>query len=243
MREMIDCTSANLAHVQSLFPNPQVWAAYITGSPDVRYTDAQLASIPDTAVTVTIDQGYTGSPVPTAIVRDVEFGAWSPKNAVDKTNWHTERPTIYCDRYDLTRAGGVLASGWQGDLWLAIPSVTAPLISPVIPGCNVVAVQWNFTGSYDKSIVFDDTWPVKQVTTVPEWQVQMMQALPVVKQGDSGSFVRSVQGLCVARGHVIAVDGIFGVNTHNAVIAVQKAAHIAVDGIVGQQTWPILVGV
>ncbi|MBD0839283.1 peptidoglycan-binding protein [Streptomyces sp. TRM68416] len=35
----------------------------------------------------------------------------------------------------------------------------------------------------------------------------------------------------------IAVDGIFGSETHNAVVAFQKRMKITVDGIVGPQTW------
>lgn len=78
---------------------------------------------------------------------------------------------------------------------------------------------------------------------VPAWQEEMMKALPTVHEGQTGPYVRTVQGLCVARGHGITVDGIFGPNTKSAVMAVQSAAHIAVDGIVGPQTWPVLMGV
>ncbi len=58
------------------------------------------------------------------------------------------------------------------------------------------------------------------------WQEKMMQALPEVKQGATGPHVRTVQGLCVARGHDIAIDGEFGPNTKAAVEAVQNAAKV-----------------
>lgn len=77
----------------------------------------------------------------------------------------------------------------------------------------------------------------------PAWQEHMMQQLPEVREGATGEAVRTVQALCVARGHVIAVDGVFGPVTTAAVIAVQRAAKIADDGAVGPQTYPVLLGV
>ena len=71
-----------------------------------------------------------------------------------------------------------------------------------------------------------------------------MQALPQISQGSTDTAaVRTVQGLCVARGHAAAVDGDFGPLTKSAVEAVQSSARISVDGTVGPQTWPALLGV
>jgi hypothetical protein len=78
---------------------------------------------------------------------------------------------------------------------------------------------------------------------IPAWQERMMQALPVVREGATGETVRTVQALCVARGHVIAVDGNYGPLTVAAVTAAQRAAKIADDGAVGPQTWPVLMGI
>jgi hypothetical protein len=74
-----------------------------------------------------------------------------------------------------------------------------------------------------------------------DWTEAMMATLPTLKQGDSGEAVRTVQGLCVARGHEVAVDGVFGEMTLGAVKAVQAAAKISSDGVVGQQTWGALL--
>ena len=78
---------------------------------------------------------------------------------------------------------------------------------------------------------------------VINWQETMMQQLPVVRQGGNGDVVRTVQGLCAARGHAVTVDGVFGAVTMAAVKAVQAAARITADGTVGAQTWPVLLGV
>lgn len=71
-----------------------------------------------------------------------------------------------------------------------------------------------------------------------------VQQLPVVKLGDEGKAVRTVQGLCAARGFDLnALDGIFGPKTAIAVRGVQGVGGVAQDGVVGPQTWPVLLGI
>src|ERR671924_1501944 len=64
---------------------------------------------------------------------------------------------------------------------------------------------------------------------------------PLVKRGDRIFPVRPLQQLLRARGHSVAVDGIFGPQTEAAVKAFQQSRGLAADGIVGPQTWPRLV--
>ena len=64
---------------------------------------------------------------------------------------------------------------------------------------------------------------------------------PLVSQGAQGHPVPSLQYLLRARGHTVAVDGIFGPKTDAAVRGFQQALGIAVDGIVGPVTWRALV--
>lgn len=81
----------------------------------------------------------------------------------------------------------------------------------------------------------------------PVWS---WSAMPEVKIGDTGPAVRTVQGLLLARYYRLGstgqlhdgLDGSFGPLTDAAVREAQGAAHIAVDGIVGPQTWPVLAG-
>ena len=70
-----------------------------------------------------------------------------------------------------------------------------------------------------------------------------MQELPVLKQGATGTYVRTVQFQCGERGHTVTVDGSFGNLTLAAVKACQKAAGVAQDGICGPVTWGVLMGV
>lgn len=74
------------------------------------------------------------------------------------------------------------------------------------------------------------------------WEETLVKLLPTIAQGSANTaFVRRVQGLCAADMEPLAVDGKFGAKTKAAVEAVQSRAHIAVDGVVGPQTWAALL--
>lgn len=163
-RLMGDAMHSNVARLPA---GLQLVGGYVTGSADILWTPADWARFPFTPH-ITIDQGF-GPAVLGAIVRDVEPGAWPPQEAVNRTSWTAARPTIYCDQWDLTRAGGVLACGWRGDLWLAIPGWHPGQALPPTPGCTVVAVQneQNVGSAYDLSVVLDDTWPYPPPAPVP----------------------------------------------------------------------------
>src|SRR5215472_14837124 len=64
---------------------------------------------------------------------------------------------------------------------------------------------------------------------------------PLVRQGDQQHPVRTLQYLLRARGHNVTVDGIFGPATDAAVRAFQQQKGLAVDGIVGPDTWSALI--
>lgn len=90
----------------------------------------------------------------------------------------------------------------------------------------------------DMSMLADDFFGPVSETEV------LVQQLGTVQQGSTGGAVRTVQGLCVARGVTgLAVDGVFGQQTFSAVARLQAIAKVTADGIVGPQTWPVLLGV
>jgi peptidoglycan hydrolase-like protein with peptidoglycan-binding domain len=65
---------------------------------------------------------------------------------------------------------------------------------------------------------------------------------PLVKRAANRIFpVRPLQQLLRARGYTLAVDGIFGPITENAVEDFQQSQGLTVDGIVGPLTWPKLI--
>jgi peptidoglycan hydrolase-like protein with peptidoglycan-binding domain len=79
----------------------------------------------------------------------------------------------------------------------------------------------------------------------PPEEAQMTTAtvlpFPLVRQGDQNHPVKTLQYLLRARGHSVAVDGIFGPLTEAAVRAFQQQKGLAVDGIVGPNTWSALI--
>lgn len=64
---------------------------------------------------------------------------------------------------------------------------------------------------------------------------------PTLRQGSNGNFVFLLQFLLNGYGANLNVDGVFGTNTANAVRAFQTENSLAVDGIVGQNTWRTLL--
>ena len=72
-----------------------------------------------------------------------------------------------------------------------------------------------------------------------------LKGWPVLRQGANSTWpkvtVRSLQYLLDAHGAKVAADGVYGVKTTAAVIAFQRAHHLAVDGQVGPKTWTALI--
>jgi hypothetical protein len=156
-RTMGDATHASVAALAAA--GTDMAAGYVTGGPAIMWTAADWARFAGRAV-VTIDQGFTGSPVMTADVRDVEAGAWTAAAAVNRAGWTAPRPTVYCSASLLPQ---LAAAGWRGDVWVADYISQAPgQPYPVPAGMNSVAWQWTDTGgggAYDLSVVFDPAWP------------------------------------------------------------------------------------
>lgn len=79
-----------------------------------------------------------------------------------------------------------------------------------------------------------------QTTSKGGIEVQARQ----IKKGDSGNAVKSLQLILIGNGYNCGgygADGIFGAGTEASVKAYQKAKGLAVDGIVGPDTWTKLV--
>ncbi len=68
--------------------------------------------------------------------------------------------------------------------------------------------------------------------------------LPVLRQGSKGQAVRNLQGLLLAAGRRVTVDGHFGPGTRAALIEWQRAAKApgGADGVAGPGTWGRLLG-
>lgn len=65
---------------------------------------------------------------------------------------------------------------------------------------------------------------------------------PTVKSGDKGSCVKDLQRRLNTKGAKLSVDGDFGSKTKTAVVSYQRKNRLTADGIVGLQTWSLLLG-
>jgi len=103
----------------------------------------------------------------------------------------------------------------------------------------------------DMSLLNGDFFQAQPALTEEE---KIVQKLGIVRQGDTGPAVRTVQALCNARladqaasGRLgpppLAVDGVFGLKTQVTVEMLQAGGKVTQDGIVGPVTWPVLLGI
>lgn len=78
----------------------------------------------------------------------------------------------------------------------------------------------------------DGTWNVVKGKVTSQ-----VKAMPVLKKGSKSEDVKTLQKKLNAKGYKLTVDGIFGDKTLSAVKDFQKKNGLAVDGIVGKNTW------
>ena len=132
--------------------------------------------------------------------------------------------------------------------WTSSPHICGPGSCGALEIC-ADGTQW--TGTYvtrqgaqvDMSMLADDFFGQPGETE------RIVKELGIVRQGDSGDAVRTVQGLCNARlartspDPALLMDGVFGPKTFKIVATLQARAKTTADGVVGPQTWPVLLGV
>jgi len=77
---------------------------------------------------------------------------------------------------------------------------------------------------------------------ITETERKFVQAeFPLVRLGDTGERVKTIQFLLVERGSALNVDGIFNPLTEQAVKSFQTSRRLSADGIVGPNTWGALI--
>ena len=65
--------------------------------------------------------------------------------------------------------------------------------------------------------------------------------LTVLRRGNKGKQVKTLQRLLNSFGHNLDVDGSFGSLTESALKAYQKKYNLTIDGVCGGQTWKSLL--
>jgi peptidoglycan hydrolase-like protein with peptidoglycan-binding domain len=80
-----------------------------------------------------------------------------------------------------------------------------------------------------------------QALTAPAADVRAVLARPVLRLGSRGAAVLTLQRRLAALHYDTGTaDGVFGTDTHHAVVCLQKVNALARDGIVGPRTWAAL---
>ena len=109
---------------------------------------------------------------------------------------------------------------------------------------GMVPVIWQYTDSETLNGVKPVDFNAYQ-GTVADFESQVTTGAlpgpdPMLRQGDTGAAVKTLQTRLDAWGATLVVDGDFGPDTLAAVKAFQAAHKLSVDGIVGPLTWAAL---
>ena len=246
-------------------------AGYTTGSGGIAWTAAQFAARPGTIRicqdasasdhTADVLDVETGAASPAACPGWYRAALAAYAAGTRPGQRH---PCLYCNLSTLTAvANALVASGIHSGpcLWLADWSAgqagaTALVTFGQVTPYPVAGVQYSNTGGggiWDLS-VFSSAWleqvsgkappppPPPPPPVIPGVEVKWQ--LPVLSQGSPDvASVRTLQRLLQGRpGPAVAIDGSFGPATAAAVRAVQAAAKVPGDGIVGAVTWTALAG-
>lgn len=95
--------------------------------------------------------------------------------------------------------------------------------------------------SVGKETITQPTKPVETVQTTPATG-SVVISMETQRKGSKGTQVKVLQWLLAMNGYNVGtVDGIFGSKTLAAVKAYQQAKGLTVDGVVGKNTWKILL--
>lgn len=100
--------------------------------------------------------------------------------------------------------------------------------------------NYDSTASWRIAEIGIDPTPPKP--SQPSTGKKLGDKMPTIKRGNKGSRVKMLQGLLIAWGHKISVDGVFGPETEAALRAFQGKYAKPVDGIAGPITWNALLG-
>ena len=222
----------------SLFvPGGDAYAGYVNGlyaniSAVRAYAKAQGAQVVDISVFASGD----------ATCLDVEPGNATPAQAPGWVKRQVargvRRPIVYCSASQMNTVlrylQGAGISRGQVRLWAAHYGAGRHICGPAT--CHLVSVACDGTQWTDRSHgrSLDESALADNFFGLPDPH-------PVLRLGDRGAAVVTLQRRLNVWGARLVVDGAFGDKTLAAVKAFQSARKLAVDGVVGPLTWAALL--
>ena len=202
----------------------------------VKYTDAWCATF---VSAVSIKLGYTDI-MPTECGCGEMIKLYKKLNAWDESDSRTPNPgeIIFYDFDDSGNGDNMGSSDHVG------------IVEKVANG-KITVIEGNYSNSVKRrtldvngryirgyGVPKYDKETATETTSKEESAVKV--ELNVLRKGDNGEQVKSLQRMLYAMGYDlgdIPIDGNFGSKTDAAVRAYQKKKSLTVDGIVGQKTW------
>ena len=246
----------------------QMYAGYSTGLGDVPWTGADFAAHATIlGPCLRIDQDPAASDA-TADILDVERGAatvadspgWARRAQADfnvAVRPGQRSPAVYMNAATVTAVvNALVAGGVTSGVGLVVAnwSITeGQAVVDVLGAAGpfpVVGVQFADAGPYDVD-VFSRAWLERQAGGPADWQEAMMSTLPTISVTQNNDdahlthwYVHRVQAIAngvFAASPALKVDGAYGAVTEAAVKTIQGTYGLTVDGIVGKQTWMLLL--
>jgi len=221
------------------------YAGYDDGQwPDFPVISAQHPNVPVLDITVVAINKGTCLDIENGDATIDQAPDWYKKRVAAGVN----RPAFYTSESNLlalvTALSNAGVSRYAYRVWSAHYGVGKHICGPTTCGSSVAAdgTQWIDHGGWDESLLntsFFSGSPAPNPTPSPGGDVQ----LPTIRQGNNGYWTKSVQALCKDKmSQNVVVDGNFGPATTQAVKNVQTFFKTNVDGVVGPETWAILLG-
>ena len=181
---------------------------------------------------------------------DRAYTVWHAQDFQKAGRWHSGTAASV----DQAKPGDIVFFDWAGtNIVGAIDHVG--LVEKVLGGGRLQTIEANTSDAVrrrvrDAGVIAGYGRPAyaggssSPAPSAANWQEATVKKLPELSKGDTGEHVQSAQGLLLARSHPeIKVDGVFGPKMEAAVRAVQRWGGVDDDGVIGPQTWPVLLRV
>jgi N-acetylmuramoyl-L-alanine amidase len=139
------------------------------------------------------------------------------------------------------------------------PPVTSPPTPPTGVNDKIASIQQTLNTKYNVGLLVDGLWgKASKLGLTKALQIELnnmfnvgldadglfgsrtLAAIPKLRKTSRGNLVYILQVALFARGYNIALDGIFGPGTENAVKSFQSENNLTADGIAGPRTFAAL---